>query len=150
MCLLSPIYHSFDSNGSLCATSPERCALSGYCSSDFPQQDLLSISPRTLHVVLHITADYVLSFWSPPRGGFKSVLNSTAPAFYRYSTQRPSLCYDFPLDSYLYSHAQPSTVDTQSAKPYSYSSTCTTWPMPLPIGLYDSCLLTTYDSLIPI
>jgi len=44
-------------------------------------------------------------------------------------------CYNFPLDSYLYSHtqprtafhspAQPSAVDTQSAEPYSYSSTCT-------------------------
>jgi len=61
MCLLSSIYYSFNSNGSLRATSPEHCALSSYCSSDFPQQDLLSISPRTIHVVLHITVDYVLS-----------------------------------------------------------------------------------------
>jgi len=35
-------------------------------------------------------------------------------------------CYNFSLDSYLYSHVQHSTVDTQSAKPYSYSFTCTT------------------------
>ena len=88
-CLLSPIYYSFNSNGSLHTTSPERCALRGYCSFNFPQQDFLLISPQTIHMVLCITADYVLSFWSPPQGGFKSVLNNAAPAFYRYSTRRP-------------------------------------------------------------
>ena len=55
------IHYMFNSNGSFHTTFPECCALSGYCSSNFLQQDLLSISPWTLCVVLHITVDYVLS-----------------------------------------------------------------------------------------
>jgi len=59
---------------------------------DFPQLDLLSIiPPKPILIVLHITVDYLLSFWSPLQEGFKSVLNNTTLAFYRYSTWRPSL-----------------------------------------------------------
>ena len=64
-CLYFSVYHMFDSNRSLCAIFPERCMLSSYCSSDFPQKDLLLISPRTLCVVLCITMDYVLSLLLP-------------------------------------------------------------------------------------
>jgi len=63
MCLSLSVHYTFNSNGSFHATFPECCALSSYCSSDFLQQDLLLISPRTLYVVLHISADYVLSAW---------------------------------------------------------------------------------------
>jgi len=55
------IYYMFNSNGSFHAIFPERCMPSGYCSSNFPQQDLLLIFPRTLRIVLCITADYILS-----------------------------------------------------------------------------------------
>jgi len=79
-----------------------------------------------------------------------SAVNTQSAKPYSYSSTCTIWPMPFLLDSYLYSHAQPSAVNTQSAKPYSYSSTCTIWPMPFPIGLYNSCLLTTYDSSIPI
>jgi len=60
-CLSLSVHYMFNFNESFHATFPEHCMLSGYCSSNFLQQDLLLISPRTIHVVLCITVDLILS-----------------------------------------------------------------------------------------
>ena len=98
-CLYFSIYHTLNSNGSLCATFPECCMLSSYCSSNFPQQHLLLISPRTLRVVLCITADYVLSlYWEvtqlsldfPMQIGHPNVITIPSPVSPTSSVSEPS------------------------------------------------------------
>ena len=56
-----------------------------------PSRSSIDLSTNLTRGLLHITADYVLSFWSPPRGGFKFLLNNAAPAFHSHLNRIPSL-----------------------------------------------------------